>query len=120
MTEEPVGAEEFGVEQERRHVEEEEEVIRVRIPKPPEVLGMVEKLLGYARMRVRCTDGFTRLCRIPGKYLRRLWVREGDLVIAIPWTIQGNERGDVIYKYTKSQVQWLRNKGHLQKLEEEF
>ncbi len=93
-------------------MEENNEVIRVRLPKEGEVLGVVEQLLGHARMRVKCLDGVTRLCRVPGKYLRRLWIRTGDLVLVKPWEIE-KDRGDIIYKYSKTQVEWLARKGYL-------
>lgn len=53
---------------------------------------------------------------------RKLWVRENDVVLVEPWEFGGNEKGDIIYKYSKSQVQWLKNKGFLKKIEdlEEF
>ena len=34
-------------------------------------------------MSVRCTDGNTRLCRIPGKIRRRIWIRRLALPIAM-------------------------------------
>jgi translation initiation factor 1A len=104
-----------------RHEEtHDEEIIRVRLPKQGEVLGMITQRLGYCKMYVRCADGKIRLCRIPGKYTRRLWVREGDIVIAKPWEVQTDKRGDIIYKYTKGQVGWLKRHDHLKNLEEEF
>jgi translation initiation factor 1A len=73
-------------------------------------------------MRVRCLDNKTRICRIPGRYKRRLWIREGDTVLVEPWELSGDEKGDLIFKYKKSQIQWLKSKGYLKELEdfEEF
>ena len=72
-------------------------------------------------MKVRCMDGKPRICRIPGRLKRRLWVREGDVLLIKPWELGGDEKGDVIFKYRPSQVSWLRRKGHLKGLEaEEF
>ena len=93
-------------------MEDNSEVIRVRLPKEGEVIGVVEQLLGHARMRVKCLDGVTRLCRVPGKYLRRLWIRNGDVVLVQPWEIE-KDKGNVIYKYSKTQVDWLARKGYL-------
>lgn len=53
----------------------EPEVIRVRIPQGKEVLGTVQQRLGGSRMRVLCFDAKERLCRIPGRLRRALWVR---------------------------------------------
>ena len=92
------------------------EVTRVRLPKGTEVLGILDQRLGGSRCDVRCLDGKTRNCRIPGRLKRRLWVRPGDVVIVEPWEFGGNERGDIVYKYRPPQVDWLRKNGHLDKL----
>ena len=42
---------------------------------------------------------------------RNLWVRENDVVLVEPWEYGGEEKGDVIYKYRPSQVEFLRRKG---------
>lgn len=87
---------------------------RVRIPqkKANEVLGTVESLLGANKLRVRCMDGVVRLARIPGKIKKKTWIREGDVVIVVPWSFQ-NEKADVIWKYSGPQVNWLERKGFL-------
>ncbi len=108
------------MDEEEQEFREGEELIRVRLPKGREVIGIVVKLLGAARMDVRCVDGKTRRCRVPGRFRRRLWIKEGNLVIVEPWEIEGNTKGDIVYKYNKTQEGWLRKKGYLQKLEEEF
>ncbi len=62
-------------------------------------------------MLVKCFDGNSRVCRIPGRLRRRLWLREGDFVLVEPWEFDGNTRGDILFKYTKAQVEWLKRKG---------
>lgn len=89
----------------------EEEIERLRVPRKGEVLGVVDQLVGFDRIRVRCKDGYVRICRIPGKIRKRLWIREGDLVIVRPWEVQGENKGDVVYRYTNTQVEWLQRKG---------
>ncbi len=94
--------------------QEPEELTRVRIPRKAEneVLGIVESLLGANKLRVRCMDGVVRLTRIPGKFKKGVRVREGDVIIVVPWSFQ-NEKADVIWKYTSPQVNWLERKGFL-------
>ncbi len=91
--------------------------IRVRFPSGKQVIGYVEQLVGGKRMYVECSDGKRRLCRVPGRLKRRLWVREGDYVIVEPWEIQGDEKGDIIWKYKSVQVEILRKKGYLKWLD---
>jgi translation initiation factor 1A len=68
-------------------------------------------MMGASRMRVSCKDNKIRLCRIPGKLKRRIWIKEGDIVIVRPWTVQGDEKGDIVWRYTKPQVDRLINRG---------
>lgn len=100
----------------------ETEVSRVKLPRNNQSFGIVDQRLGASRMRVRCLDEKTRICRIPGRLKRKLWVREGDLVLVEPWEMGGDEKGDIIFKYRPSQIEWLKRKGYLKKLEsiEEF
>ncbi len=105
----------------KKHASDQPQVIRVRIPRDKELLGIVQQRLGGSRMRVLCLDGKERICRIPGRLRRALWVRDGDVVIIMPWELGGDQKGDVIYKYRgKAEVEFLRRKGYLQKIEEEF
>jgi translation initiation factor 1A len=78
-----------------------------------DVLGTTVKILGSERILVKCQDGKERLCRIRGKLKRRVWVREGDIVLVSPWDFQSDTRGDTFWRYRKNQSDWLRNKGYL-------
>ncbi|MBR9681933.1 MAG: translation initiation factor eIF-1A [Candidatus Altiarchaeota archaeon] len=80
---------------------------RARLPKGEEMFGIVEQRLGCSKMYVRCADEKIRICRIPGRFSRRLWVREGDLIILEPWSVQGYKKADVVYRYTPAQKDWL-------------
>lgn len=100
----------------------DEQVIRVRTPYGKEILGLLEQRLGASRSKVRCFDGKSRICRIPGKLKRRLWVRSNDIVLVEPWEFGGDEKGDIIFKYKPIQVEILKKKGYLKNLDdmEEF
>jgi translation initiation factor 1A len=94
----------------------EEELLRVPLPKKNQVLGIVETRLGYGKSRIRCTDGKTRLCKVPGHLKRRLWVRPGDVVLVEPWEIEGDRKGNIVLNYKPNQRQWLEKQGYLKKL----
>ena len=94
------------------------EISRLHTPRGKETYGIIEQRLGGSRMRVKCLDGKNRICRIPGRLTRRLWVREGDVVVVEPWEFGGDEKGDIVYKYTPTQLSFLRKKGHLKQLDE--
>ena len=91
-----------------------QEVTRVRTPRKDrnEVLATVACLLGSKRVTLQCMDGVVRMGRIPGSKKKRMWIREGDVVIANPWEVQ-DSKADVTWKYTRPQVEWLERKGYL-------
>ena len=93
---------------------------RVRIPRNKEVLGLVEQRVGANRMIVKGFDEKVRNCRIPGALRRKLWIRPGDIVLVEPWEFEGDTRGDILFKYTPSEVEWLKRKGFLQEVSSEF
>jgi len=96
----------------------QQEISRIKLPRGNQTLGVLEQRLGASRMRVRCLDGKTRICRIPGRLKRKLWVRENDILIVEPWEFSGDGKGDILYKYTPTQIVFLKNKGYLKKLED--
>lgn len=96
-----------------------EEFVRVRLPRGKEILGILEQRLGGSRMMIKCLDGKQRNCRVPGRLKKKLWLREGDVVLVEPWEFD-NDKGDVIFKYNPTQVQWLKRKGYLQEITNEF
>ncbi|MEK6934431.1 MAG: translation initiation factor eIF-1A [Nanoarchaeota archaeon] len=101
--------------------QEQIEIRRTKLPRDNQVIGILESRLGGSRMKVRGMDGKTRVCRVPGRLKRKLWVREGDVLLIEPWEFGGDDKGDVIFKYRPSQVSWLKKNGYLKQLEvEEF
>ena len=96
----------------------QEELRRIKMPRGIQSIGVLDQRVGGSRSLVRCLDGKTRNCRIPGRLKRRLWVRVGDVLLIEPWEHGGDEKGDVIFKYKPSQVKYLKKSGKLSKLEE--
>lgn len=92
---------------------QEGEVIRVRIPREGEILGIAVQLLGYDRVSVKCSDGKKRLCRIRGTMKKRVWIREGDVVLVAPWDFQTDKRGDIVWRYSQGEASWLEKRGFL-------
>lgn len=104
----------------KHNKKQNQEVFRVRLPKGREILGILEQRLGANHMLVKCLDGKTRTCRVPGRLRRKLWLREGNVVLVEPWELGGETKGDIIWKYNPAEVDWLKRKGFLKTLEEEF
>jgi translation initiation factor 1A len=97
----------------KRKVKNESNLENMLLSSENDVLGTTVKILGSERILVKCQDGKERLCRIRGKLKRRVWVREGDIVLVSPWDFQSDTRGDTFWRYRKNQSDWLRNKGYL-------
>ncbi len=97
----------------KRKVVSEEVIHDMVLPTANDVLGIAVKLLGFDRIMVKCQDGHERLCRIRGKMKRRVWIREGDIVLVSPWDFQADTRGDIFWRYTRGQADWLRKNGYL-------
>lgn len=97
----------------KKKVLSEKELRSVVLPSENDVLCIAQKMLGYDRVLAKCQDGHTRVCRIRGKMKRRTWIREGDVVLVSPWDFQRDERGEIFWRYTSSQVDQLRKQGIL-------
>jgi translation initiation factor 1A len=97
----------------KRKVKNESSLHKMLLPSVNDVLGMAVKMLGAERILVKCQDGKERLCRIRGKLKRRVWVREGDIVLVSPWDFQSDTRGDIFWRYRRNQSEWLRSNGYL-------
>ena len=99
----------------KRKVLNESALKEIRLPEEGELLGRVMKLLGSDQVLVKCTDDITRRGRIRGKLKRRIWIRDHDIVIIAPWDFKPTERGDIVWRFTLSQVGWLKDNKHIPK-----
>ena len=97
----------------KRKVTNEGKMDQMILPSRNDVLGVAIKMLGADRIMVKCQDGKERLCRIRGKLKRRVWIRDGDIVLVSPWDFQSDERGDIFWRYRQNQVTWLRERNYL-------
>ncbi|MFB6077919.1 MAG: translation initiation factor eIF-1A [Halarchaeum sp.] len=84
----------------------------LRMPEDDEVFAEVTSMLGANRVQVRCADGTERTARIPGRMQKRIWIREGDIVLVEPWDWQ-DEKADVTWRYEKGDADQLRDEGHI-------
>lgn len=94
----------------------EEDFSRIRLPnvKEGEMFGIADQLLGASKIRVMCEDGVSRMGRIPGRIKKRMWIREGDLLIIKIWEFQP-EKCDIRFRYTKTQSSNLSRRNRIPK-----
>jgi len=83
----------------------------LRKPAEGELLGVIIQLVGYDRAKVRCADDKIRVCRIPGRMKKKVWLKENDVVLVAPWDFQSDTRGDIVHRYDKDEVKKLKNLG---------
>ena len=95
-------------------VEGGEEVGRLPLPRRArgEVFGIASQLLGAARIRVMCEDNVSRMGRITGKMKKKMWIREGDLLVLRPWGFQEG-KADILFRYSRTQSQYLQRRNLL-------
>jgi len=100
----------------RSEEEQSEEILRCPFPnrREGEMFGVADQLLGASRIKIVCADGKSRMGRIPVKIRKRMWIREGDLVIVKPWEFQ-DDKADIMYRYTKTQASYLSRRKMLPK-----
>ena len=85
-----------------------EEIGRLPLPRRHrgEIFGVASQLLGAARIRVMCEDSVSRMGRITGKMKKKMWIREGDLLILRPWGFQEG-KADILFRYSRTQATYL-------------
>ena len=96
----------------KRKVLSESNLKELVMPGQGEILGKAVKLTGGDQVIVKCADGETRNCRIRGKLKRRMWIREGDIVLVAPWDFD-NRKADILWRYIKAHAEWLEQNGYL-------
>ena len=92
---------------------------RARLPRQNQLIGIVLQRLGGKRMSIKTTDNKIRNCRVPGKFRRKFWLREGNFVLIEPWP-DDNEKGDIVYQYSSGEIIQLKKRSLVNNLERGF
>ena len=93
------------------------EVRKIRLPKREnlEQFGLITQLVGGFHIKALCEDGTERICRIPGKMKKRIWMRLNDIVIVRLWDFQPI-KADIVWRFIGVQTEHLKKRGLLTKL----
>jgi translation initiation factor 1A len=83
---------------------------KVKLPVKDEQFAVVSEMSGGSRLKAMCEDGQTRMVRIGGKFKRRMWVRENDLILIKPWTVQTESKADLVHRYLPTERKWILNR----------
>ena len=76
------------------------------------MLCVVQRIIGAGFLEALCVDGEVYKARIPGKMRRRVWIREGDVILFLPWGTP-DMKGEVVYRYMRDEVKKLLDMGVL-------
>lgn len=100
----------------------QQETFKVKFPnrRKGEMFARVLDIYGQDRMEVFCEDGKRRIGRIRGKIKKRVWIREGDLVLVNPWDFETpvpgkKEKCEIFWRYPRHKVSWLKRRGKFPK-----
>jgi len=81
---------------------------------PFQVYAIVKTKQGGTRISVLCSDDITRSAIIPGKFYKKVWFNQNDLVLC-DLNVGGNDQQCYItHKYTAKEATQLKQLGHIQ------
>ena len=83
---------------------------KVKLPVKDEQFAVVIEMSGGSRLKAMCEDGKTRMVRIGGRFKRRMWVRDNDLILIKPWPIQTESKADLVHRYLPNDRNWILNR----------
>lgn len=74
-----------------------------------ELYGQVNKRLGGnpPQLQVLCEDGEERRCTVRGKFNKRVWINQGDIIVILYDKESSSLIGEVSYKYDQNEVMAL-------------
>ena len=83
---------------------------KVKLPVKDEQFAVVIEMSGGSRLKAMCEDGKTRMVSIGGRFKRRMWVRDNDLILIKPWPIQTESKADLVHRYLPNERNWILNR----------
>ena len=85
----------------------------MRLPESGEFVGQVVEFLGGSRVKVEKKNGVKILARITRKIkTKRIKIEKDDYVLISPWEIEP-EKGDIVWRYKKTDISYLKHKGFI-------
>ncbi len=103
--------------QEEQQAKEQMLISRIRYPNREELemFAIATQLMGTDQVKAKCEDGTERQCRIPGKMKKKVWIRQGDLLIIRLWSFQPI-KADIVWRFLGTQAEHIKRKGLLKNL----
>ena len=77
------------------------------LPTRHEQFAVVVEMSGGSRMTALCEDGQVRMIRIGGRFKKRMWCRQHDLILIKPGVVQADKKADLVYRYLPTERKWI-------------
>jgi len=74
--------------------------------------GIITKSLGDNKFRIYCSDSITRVATIRGNMIRRVWMKEGDILLCSLREGDGKVC-DIEMKYNDNEIKTLKEGGFI-------
>ncbi|KAI5169392.1 translation initiation factor 1A [Pancytospora epiphaga] len=71
------------------------------------IYGIITRSLGNNKFQVYCSDGIMRIASIRGNMIKRVWMKENDLVLC-SLREGGGTHCDIELKYTDAEIKTLK------------
>jgi len=91
----------------KKTTQSEHTIRKARLPTKNELFAVVREMSGGSRMVAMCEDGKMRMIRIGGRFKKRMWCRENDLILVRPWVVQSDAKADLVYRYLPTERKWI-------------
>jgi translation initiation factor 1A len=103
--------------EEEQQAKQAEMISRIRYPNREELemFAVATQLMGTDQVKTIAEDGIERQARIPGKMRKKVWIRQGDLLIIRLWSFQ-TRKADIVWRFLGTQTGHIKRKGLLKNL----
>ena len=91
----------------KKTTQSEHTIRKARLPTRNEQFAVVVEMSGGSRMTALCEDGQVRMIRIGGRFKKRMWCRQNDLILIKPWVVQSDKKADLVYRYLPTERKWI-------------
>jgi len=91
----------------KKTTQSQHNIRKARRPTQNELFAVVKEMSGGSRMVAMCEDGKMRMIRIGGRFKKRMWCRENDLILVRPWVVQSDAKADLVYRYLPTERKWI-------------
>ena len=93
----------------KKQVQEDREL---RIKEEGEEYAQITKILGDGRFQCKCADGIDRVAHLRGKFRKRVWLGNGDIILVSLREFEP-EKCDIVEKYKEKEVAKLKKENEI-------